>query len=433
MKCLLLLIGLGLTAAATSPARAASRVAPEQFLISFWCGPPPEETTLARYEEIADAGFNTVLPPCSGPITRDLNRQILQFCAQLGLEAIIADPRLDAAQAAAPGSTDFAAALDGVVRDYSASPALLGYFLRDEPAAAQFPQLAAMSRGLEVRDPGRLPYINLFPSYATPAQLGTPTYPDYVSGFLQIVHPPLLSYDHYALLTSGERPDYFVNLETVRRSAMQAGIPFADILLVTPHGPYRDPSEADLRWQIYSALAYGARGILYFTYWTPDYGSVPFYDAILDAQGRRTAHYAEVQRLNGELNALGPLLAQLHSTGVYHSGALPDGTQGVSGDGLVQAVDGDAVIGLFDGPRSVPAGAGVALPPAGGYMLLANRDPQNAATLRVTMRADVRGIAEISRATGQAGPSQAPDLLSDHRFSIHLAPGDGRLFALLTP
>ena len=71
----------------TEPAPAAQRMAPEKFLVSFWCAPPPQETTLARYQEIAAAGFNAVLPPCGGPVTPALNRQILELCGQTGLKA----------------------------------------------------------------------------------------------------------------------------------------------------------------------------------------------------------------------------------------------------------------------------------------------------------------------------------------------------------
>jgi hypothetical protein len=414
--------------AGAAPAQAANRIAPEQFMISFWCAPPPDQTTQARYQEIADAGFNAVLPPCVVPITPAFNRRVLQLCAQTGLKAIVSDPRLDA-QVASPGA-GLNAALDGVVADYAASPALLGYFLKDEPGVTHFPALAALNSGLQVRDSRRLPYINLFPNYATPGQLGAPTYSAYVNGFLQMVRPRLLSFDHYALLEFGERPNYFDNLETIRRGALQAGVPFAYILMVSPHVPYRDPTESDLRWQVYSALAYGARGILYFTYWLNRSGVVPLYDAIVDDQGRRTAHYDQVQRVNGELNALAPTLVQLRSTGVYHAGTLPSGTQGLPPGAIVQSVDGgDAVIGLFQGPQTVLSGSGLSQPAAGDYLLLANRSPTYAAHLRVTMRPDVAAIAEINRSTGQPGPPQWPDGYGNS-FSITLSAGDGRLFAL---
>ena len=31
-----------------------------------------------------------------------------------------------------------------------------------------------------------------------------------------------------------------------------------------------DISESQLRWQIYTSLAIGAKGVMYFCYWTPD-------------------------------------------------------------------------------------------------------------------------------------------------------------------
>src|SRR5439155_17093610 len=132
---------------------------------------------------------------------------------------------------AGSGSSGRDAALDAVVADYAKSPALLGYFLQDEPSAGRFSRLAALERGLRARDPQYLPYVNLFPSYATAEQLGTASYPVYVRQFLETVRPKLFSFDHYALVGPGERPSYFENLEVIRREALRAEVPFAAILL----------------------------------------------------------------------------------------------------------------------------------------------------------------------------------------------------------
>lgn len=428
-----------LTAAViVTPARAARRVAPEQFLISFWCAPPPAETTLERYQEIAAPGFNAVLPPCVGPVTPALNQKLLELCGQTGLKAIVEDARLSAPEGAG-GTADLDTALDGVVSDYARSPALLGYFLQDEPSAAKFPRLAALTRGLRARDPRRLAYVNLFPNYATPAQLGASSYPEYVRQFRDTVRPKLLSFDHYALVGAGERSTYFENLEVIRRESLRADVPFAAILLSTPHGPYRDPSEADLRWQVYTALAYGARGILYFTYWTPHDETWHFHNGILDEQGHRTAHYEQIRRLNGELNALAPTLARLRSIGVYHVGSLPVGTHLLPAGGAVREVQGgDVVVGLFREPRRVGISFGSRPPPplirgepGPEYVLLVNRDPRRPARLRVALQPEFAGMAEISRRSGREGRTELPDLIAQNSFTVHLAPGDGRLFALV--
>jgi len=114
----------------------------KEFMISFWCAPPAEETNLQRYREIAECGFNVVLPPC-GAWSVELNRQILDLCQKTGMKAIVGDGRLLAKQ---PDDPDFARNLDAVIADYAHHPALGGYFLVDEPSASAFPLLGAVNR-----------------------------------------------------------------------------------------------------------------------------------------------------------------------------------------------------------------------------------------------------------------------------------------------
>ena len=71
--------------------------------------------------------------------------------------------------------------------------------------------------------PAALPYINLFPNYASPDQLGTVDYAYHVRAYLETVQPPFLSYDHYSLLEAGDRPGYFANLEVVRYQYQPSG------------------------------------------------------------------------------------------------------------------------------------------------------------------------------------------------------------------
>lgn len=52
-------------------------------------------------------------------------------------------------------------------------PALYRCFITDEPGAAAFPGLGKLVDYLRRRDPAHLAYVNLFPTYANNAQLGT--------------------------------------------------------------------------------------------------------------------------------------------------------------------------------------------------------------------------------------------------------------------
>ena len=121
--------------------------------------------------------------------------------------------------------------------------------------------------------PGRLAYINLFPNYAPPSALGTDTYDEHVAQFCEMVRPDVLSMDHYPRFKPSvdrrARDGYCENLATMRKYALEHDIPFWNFFNIMPYGPHTDPTEAQLRWQINASLTYGAKGVLYFCYYTP--------------------------------------------------------------------------------------------------------------------------------------------------------------------
>ena len=77
--------------------------------------------------------------------------------------------------------------------------------------------------------------------------------------------------DHYRMFKpkGDSRNRYCQNLETVRKYALQQGVQFWNYFNTMPFGPHTDPTEAQIRWEIYTWLAYGAKGVIYFNYGTP--------------------------------------------------------------------------------------------------------------------------------------------------------------------
>lgn len=387
----------------------------KQFMLSFWCAPPGEETNLQRYREIAECGFNVVLPPC-GVWSVDLNRQILDLCQKTGLKAIVGDGRVLAKQ---PDDPDFARNLDAVIADYAHHPALAGYFLMDEPNASAFPLLGAVNRYLLQKDTRRLPYINLFPNYANEQQLGTKTYDEHVARYIKEVQPALVSWDHYALFEIGERDIYFENLEIVRKHCLQAKLPFVQIVLTVPHGPYRDPDEADLRWQAYTTLAYGAKGILWFTYWTPPFDPQwRFRNAIINEKGVPSSKYTILKDLHGRIRTLARTQMRLRSMGVYHTPPLPKGTNALDGRSPVAECDTEEVLigWLRDGQRK-------------DYLWVVNRSFRQSRRIVLRLRGTVREAGEISPIDGLIQPASYD--AGSGRLQTTLLPGEGKLFVLV--
>ena len=385
------------------------------FIISYWCGPPAAETTLERYREIADCGFNVAMPPGERTVDRETNRKILDACKTVGLKALIYDNRMPIRRKrVTANSPAFEKALDAIVADYSEHPALAGYYIVDEPSAGLFPALAKVNRYLLKKDPRHLPYINLYPNYAGPRRLGTGSYREHVSRFIATVKPKLVSWDHY-LQMAGNETLYFRNLEVVRQESKKAKLPFIQIVLSLPHRNYRNPSEADLRWQVYTSLAYGARGIMYFTYWTIPLRRVRG-PAIIGPDGKRDAKYEWVRRINTRLKALAPTLTRIESTGVYATAPLPPGTRGLAaGAPVKQAEGGPMLIGCFRGRKEET------------YILVVNRSFKDKITARLTMAANRVSACEISQETGK--PLKAVTL-KGKPLEVPLEPGDGRLFLL---
>ncbi len=386
----------------------------KRFLISFWCAPPEEETTIERYREIAECGFNVVLPPC-GAWSVELNRRILDLCQQTGLKAIIGDGRL---LSKTPEDPDFSRQLDAVIVDYAQHPALGGYFLMDEPNASAFPLLGAVNRYLLQKDPRRLPYVNLFPNYASEAQLGTPTYDEHIARYIKEVQPALVSWDHYALFENGERDIYFENLEIVRKHCLQAKLPWVQIVLSVPHGPYRDPDEADLHWQAYTTLAYGAKGILWFTYWTPP--SEPqwrYRNAIINQRGQPSAKYTILKELHARIRAIAPVQMRLRSMGVYHTSPVPKGATGIDSRSPVKACDADnLLIGwLSDGQRR-------------DYLWVVNRSFRERRIAVLKLGAGIREVGEVDQGNGLARLARYDT--TRQSLQVDLSPGAGRLFVL---
>jgi hypothetical protein len=292
----------------------------QPFIVTFWCGPPLAEFSDQRAAEIAAAGFTVVGAPCEGAITPALNRRALDVAARHGLRMWISERRVAEAVDDAPNPQPQLAA---AVADYRDHPALDGYFLFDEPTAAQFDDLAKQVAALRAADPGHLPYINLPPDFSPPDALGSASYGEYLAQFVATVQPPLLSFDYYPFKTDRDRATFFDNLGLVRATARAHDLPFLLIVQAMPHGPYRDPTAAEIAWQVNHALAFGARGISYFAYWTPVHVTGAdrwrFRHGLVEG-GQPTEHLGQVAQINRDARAWAHQLQGFTSIAVADSG-----------------------------------------------------------------------------------------------------------------
>ena len=346
-----------------------------EFVVSYWYGPPTKFTTIEHYRRIKEANFNVVFPPGppDTPITREQNLSILDFCRELGLKAVLYDPRTPKSLTA----PDARAKVDAVVADYAHHPALLAYFVADEPTADAFPALAEVFAYVKERDPKHPAYVNLFPIHADPVnQLGAGTYETYVERFAKEVDPFVLSYDHYPFTKGGDNPQYFTNLAVFRNASITFKRPFWNIAQLVKHYDYRALTEPELRFQAMQTLAFGGKGLLWYTYWYPGEPNPTVDHAMIAYDGTPTREYDWIKAINAEARAIGNQLMDCESWATFHTGEpvqyappakAPVAIEGAGRftTGVFHAADGKTVALVTNRDYAKPVRAAVRVIPAG--------------------------------------------------------------------
>ncbi len=335
-----------------------------------------------------------------------------------GLACFVNDKRLEGISPAhLPPDDQIRRSVAELKTEIGNNSAALGFFLSDEPDAPSMAGLGKVAALLREAMPDKWPYVNLFPYRVPPSRLGTSDYDSYVRMLVKTVGQPFLSYDNYSLV-NGEMLDYFyTNLEIVRRLGLETGTPFWNCILANAHFNYMEPSDATFNLQVYSTMAYGGRGIQYFTYFAPTIGNYRL--AAVDQFGNRTPTWDMLRRVNHQIHALAPTLIRLHSTGVFHSPDVPEQGQPLSAGKLIRSVEmtqryvrppagGRFLIGEFEDSGHRP------------YFLIVNKDLRNSFQFRVQLKQESRKLIRVSPYSGEEEPFG--------REMDWLAPGAGILF-----
>ncbi|MEP7028519.1 MAG: hypothetical protein ABI960_07980 [Candidatus Eisenbacteria bacterium] len=337
----------------------------------------------------------------------------------------------------------------------------LGWCLWDEPSTRpQLDAIGELSRRMR-RDPvagGKIPYVNLLPiaplgggaGYLRDFGAGVDrraAYAAYLDAYLSQFDAepepaPLLCFDHYPFQHDGrEAGDYFENLEIARDRAVARGRPGMRIPLWVviqlaafkpPGAPFMEgPTLAQVRWQAWTAVAYGAKSISYWTTGTIDDPAprTGFRGGLLELNGRPTSKYAAIRTLNAELHALGPTLMRLDPVAVFH---VAPGRQRVQpedriGDArrvycVVSAVSGsgreDCLLGYFK-----EQGTG------DDYLLVVNQSLARPRSFRIRLAVPADSIARIDEQNGR------PRILSRRTSALDasVAPASVGLYRISGP
>lgn len=233
--------------------------------------------------------------------------------------------------------------------------------------------------------------------------------------------PDVLSFDVYPFLADGSLADkYFVIQELFRRESLRGDVDLWSVIQsVGINGMIRKPNEDEIRYQIYTNLAYGVKGLTYFTYNTPPgAGFETFHDGLINRDGSRNDSYTWVKNLNAEVLKLGPTLLGLKSDAVYHTGTLPKGTKELPANFFWQPTD-----------RSQPMVVSAFTNESGRkYVMVVNRDTEQSRTVSFSLPSKPDSVNEVSKSTGDEVNTNYNSTTGV--LSSSFAAGEGRLYAL---
>lgn len=321
-------------------------------------------------------------------------------------------------------------------------PGNIGFSMGDESTSKDYPRLAKLLEDVRKLAPDAIvyhPVISMDGAACDPAAYSG-SYDKYLDDAVNILKPDVLMVDPYPFYRGATASNYLENLAAVRQKAIKAKIPYwiwAQSHGMSPAGPFQEPSESEMRFQAYAALAYGYTGI---SYWTYASAYKPYTNAMLDGDGQPTHMYKTAVTLVPELKQLGERLKCLTSTGVYYEPGrvminnqpaypMPAGTvrwdpKCESSIKNLKAPDGSRgfLLGLFRSDSG------------DDYFMIVNANhaagkdaASTAQTVSIRFRDDVSVLNRIDRQTGQRTPVE----LHEHTLENYSLPGGtGDLFQL---
>lgn len=330
------------------------------------------------------------------------------------------------------------------------SDSVWGYYLWDEPYPTQengtmYTKLKDLQDQVHAQQPAALVYIN--------AGDGSPDLPTFDEAYLDAVEPDLMSFYFYPLFGNSiggkQLPDtrgtQLKLLEDARRTSLARDIPFWNYFAgagspqFVPYGlkpgQFTDITAEQMAWQVWTSLAFGSKGLLYYFYYQPPEKAhcrtFMTYPGMLDTYGRPSHHYYDAQAINSAVVALGPTLVKLRSTNTTFIDDLNGAKPIAPGSDDIHNEPWPALSALPNCPlKNVTGGALV----VGCFEFAAH--PEDTAVLVMNYEAAFNvwatldfepGVMEVSQTTGtDTAVVDAAPLTPG--VQVFLRPGAGRLF-----
>jgi hypothetical protein len=264
----------------------------------------------------SSGGFDWII--AHGPLAGSKREMLLRDSDRYGVEVILNDGSYKNPVLA--------------TAEYFDHPCFAGSYVTDEPGSDKYDKLAEICNTYYRETHGKLPYINLLPMYANAAQLkygagaaaieyydpDPDLYKKYCDAFCEKFDPPYICTDIYPLNWRGGKrytyKDYCESINVIATSAREHDKDFWCCIQTFAWVPSkRTPTEAEFRWQSYSMLSFGCKGLLCWTY----AGYRPESPSLITADGRRTNAWYDAATVFKEVRKISDAFVRYRNIGAF--------------------------------------------------------------------------------------------------------------------
>jgi len=376
----------------------------KKFIIGGWVGPHQTEEQYLLFKQ---AGFNTVL---DYPFEGDKYQKTLELAQKVGGLDVILNIDHQFLRYKPEPFVPFAR-IAAFVKQVKGNKNIIGYMMFDEPRSTDVELLVAAEKHVRSLDPARLTWLDFHPDSAG----------GLAHSILEKMKPSVISFAYYPYCTKSDQLDQFYTLTgKYRNLSIEFGKPLW-LFVQSASWPWfqdrnedrRLPTPSDIRMQVYSDLAYGAKALWYYTYVTPRHAK-EISSAILDNDDKVKTSYAGIKAINAEVQALAPVLMTLDSVDVMHVKPKHKGVKPFTPNNVIADIQAEnLLIGYFKDSAGID------------YFMLVNKLP-NALNKNIKLKlgGKVKNLSQIDRKTGRA----AKYAVSGGTAEVTLDPGDGILF-----
>ena len=388
----------------------------DNIMISiFW---PPTENYIndEQYRLLAEAGVTWVMGAGEETLSTPENQaKMLELCAKYGMGMTINDGNFGGALT---GKTE--AQIADAVAKYKNVPSAYGFYILDEPLNPNGFLDAYVA--LKKAAPNAYMHLNFLPSGAYGS---TAIYKAQMNDWCRLAaaagYPQdYLMFDRYPFpLQAGsmDRAGFFSNTRACYEVGLENDVKTSMyIQTVCQEVAFRRPTDSEIRYEMYAALAFGYKQLSFFTWFTPSNRSEPFADGIISADGKPNAHYETVKTINHEILAIGETLVKCDALEVWFNGPDTYGQPTVPAEFFVQADKNDSVILSF--LRHKETGR--------NYLMVVNNNFSAEQEVELTFDSAIKSLSEVSRVDG----SLKALTMNGQKLTLKLAAGDAMFIAL---